>query len=69
METMFVPNARWGTHTLRELGVTSQREGTFERYMSSMMKEAIVGALAGNVLKNFRVELDYKNEKLYVSAP
>jgi hypothetical protein len=69
LETMVVPTARWGDHALRELGVTSQREGTFERYMSSMMKEPIVGALGGNVLKKFRVELDYKNEALYLSAP
>jgi hypothetical protein len=69
LETMFLPEVRWGTHTLRSVGVTSQREGTFEKYMTSMMKEPIVGALAGNVLKQFRVELDYKNETLYLSAP
>jgi hypothetical protein len=49
--------------------VTSQREGTFERYMSSMMTAPIVGSLAGNVLERFRVELDYANEKLYLSTP
>ena len=69
LETMFVPAARWGTHPLTELGVVSQREGTFERYMSSMMAAPIVGSLAGNVLKGFRVELDYANEKLYLSKP
>jgi len=69
LETMFVPGGRWGAHQLQELGVVSQREGTFERYMSSMMTAPIVGALAGNVLKHFRVELDYANETLYLSAP
>ncbi len=69
LETMIVPQARWGANELRALGVTSQREGTFEKFMSSMTKEPIVGSLAGNVLKQFRVELDYKEEKLYLSKP
>lgn len=69
LETMFVPSARWGAHELKEVGVTSQREGTFERWMSSMMTAPIVGSLAGNVLKGFRVEFDYANETLYLSAP
>lgn len=68
LETMFVPRGMWGTFPLREFGVTSQRAGTFERYMSSMMRRPIVGALAGNVLKGFRVELDYANETLYLSS-
>jgi predicted aspartyl protease len=69
IETMFVPGARWGTRALGKLGVTSQKEGTFERWMSAMMKKPIVGSLAGNVLKGYRIELDYPNEMLYVSAP
>lgn len=68
LETMFVPQASWGGTTVREFGVTSQREGTFERYMSGMMRKPIVGSLAGNVLKAFRVELDYANETLYLSS-
>lgn len=68
IETMFVPKASWQGLSIGELGVTSQREGTFEKYMSSMMSAPIVGALGGNVLKSFRIELDYKNEKLYLSA-
>lgn len=66
LEAMFVPSARWGGHPLADLGVVSQREGTFERYMSPMMTAPIVGSLAGNVLKRFRVELDYANETLYL---
>jgi predicted aspartyl protease len=69
LETMFVPAARWGPYELSELGVTSQMEGTFEKWMSGMMSAPIVGSLAGNVLKDFRVELDYQNETLYLSKP
>ncbi len=68
LETMSVPGGLWGSHQLREFGVVSQREGTFERYMSGMMAAPIVGSLAGNVLRQFRVELDYANERLYLST-
>jgi hypothetical protein len=69
LETMFVPNARWGTQALSEWGITSQRKGTFEDWMSSMMTSPIVGSIGGNVLKNYRVELDYAGQQLYLSPP
>ena len=69
LETMTVPKARWGTNEIAELGVTSQGEGTFEKWMSGMMSAPITGSLAGNVLKRFRVDLDYPNEKLYLTKP
>lgn len=68
LETMFVPSARWGTHQLRDMGIVSQRQGTFEKYMSGMMAAPIIGSLAGNVLKQFRVELDYPHQMLYLSG-
>lgn len=67
IETMIIPRATWGPLGLTDVGVVSQREGTFEQWMSSMMAAPIGGALGGNVLKQFRVELDYSNESLYLS--
>ena len=67
LETMFVPTAMWGSYAVPSLGVVSQRKGTFEQYMSSMMAAPIIGSLGGNVLKHFRVELDYAHETLYLS--
>jgi predicted aspartyl protease len=69
LETMFIPKGLWGANHLSEFGIVSQREGTFERRMSRMMSAPIVGSLAGNVLKRFRLELDYPNAKLYLSGP
>jgi predicted aspartyl protease len=69
LETMFVPGGSWGANQLTEFGVVSQREGTFERRMSAMTAAPIVGSLAGNVLKRFRLDLDYPNAKLYLSGP
>jgi hypothetical protein len=69
LETMTIPGATWGAQTLPGFGVVSQREGTFEHFMSGMMSAPIVGSLAGNVLERFRVELDYPNQTLYLSTP
>lgn len=71
LETMFLPSITWGTTALADVGMVSQQQGVFETWMSSMMTAPIVGSLAGNVLKRFRVELDYPNQQLYlsVSAP
>lgn len=52
-----VPEVRWGSSTLRGVGMIARREGTFENYISSMTTAPIVGALAGNVLSCFRLQL------------
>lgn len=66
LETIIIPTALWGTYPVSGLGIVSQREGVFERWLSSMMTAPIIGSLAGNVLKQFRVEVDYVNETLYL---
>lgn len=66
---MFVAHGMWGGQPLVDFGVVSRQAGVFEKWMSSMMTAPIVGSLAGNVLKRFRVDLDYPNQKLYLSVP
>jgi hypothetical protein len=67
LETMTVRGARWGATDLGELALVSQQAGVFEKWMSSMTAAPIVGSLAGNVLKRFRLELDYPDQQLYVT--
>ncbi len=67
LETLFIPAGRWSVFELGEFGFVSQEKGGFENWMSSMMTTPIIGSLAGNVLKTFRVEMDYPNQKLYLS--
>lgn len=61
-----MPQLRVGEATLRDVPVVSRRAGTFEKYMSSLMTGPIVGALGGNVLRAFRIEIDYPNGATYV---
>ena len=69
LETMFVPTARRGTHTLTKWGVV-----TTGRHVREAHELDDVGAdrrLAGGQRVEGRsaLELDYPNEKLYLSAP
>lgn len=60
-----IPNARWGPFDLAPFDVVSRASGTFENWMSSMMSAPIVGALAGNALRNFTLRLDYRGGLLH----
>jgi hypothetical protein len=57
---------RWGTFHLPRVGVVSRPQGTFEKRMSDMMAAPIVGAIAGNVLLTFRIEIDYPHGVTYL---
>ncbi|GER90343.1 hypothetical protein KDW_45050 [Dictyobacter vulcani] len=62
---MRIPRATLGSLLLREITVVSRPDGIFEARSSSFMTAPIVGALAGNVLKQFRIEIDYRHEMSY----
>lgn len=61
-----LPEMQWGTFDLPRVGVVSRPPGTFEKWMSAMMTAPIVGSIAGNVLREFRVEIDYPHGVTYL---
>jgi len=63
---MRLPEARWAEFQLQEIAAVSRPKGTFETYMSRMMAEPIIGALGGNALRAFRIEIDYVNGATYL---
>lgn len=65
-EMLRVPEMRWGTFDLPRVGVVSRPVGTFEKWMSGMMTAPIVGSIAGNVLREFRIEIDYPHGVTYL---
>lgn len=54
-----VPELQWRDYHLRNVGVVSRPGGMFEDTFSQWMTKPIVGALAGNVLREFKLEIDY----------
>lgn len=65
-EMLRIPEMQWGTFRLPRVGVVSRPPGTFEKWMSGMMTAPIVGSIAGNVLRAFRVEIDYPHGVTYL---
>jgi len=63
---MRIPRVGISRFQLSGAAVVSRPKGTFENYMSQMMSAPIVGAIGGNILKQFRVEIDYANGAAYL---
>jgi hypothetical protein len=55
-----------GAISLRDVAAVSRPEGTFETWMKRVMTAPIIGSVAGNVLRDFRVEIDYRNGFTYL---
>lgn len=65
-EMLRIPEVHWGAFDLHGVGLVSRPVGTFEHYMSQMMSAPIVGSIAGNVLRGFRVEIDHAHGTTYL---
>lgn len=61
-----IPELKIGGISVRDAAAVSRNEGTFERNMSNIMTAPIIGSVAGNVLRNFRVEIDYQGGFVYL---
>jgi predicted aspartyl protease len=63
---MRIPDVKLAGFQLPIITAVSRPPGTFEKWMSQMMTGPIIGAIGGNVLKSFRVEIDYANGVTYL---
>lgn len=60
-----IPELKLGPYLLEGVCAVSRPKGTFEQQMAQWMAEPIIGALGNNVLKHFRMEIDYASGKTY----
>jgi len=58
-ELLRIPAIRWGPIRLENVGMVSRSVGAYEKSVSEDMAAPVVGALSGNVLRRFRLDLDY----------
>ena len=61
-----IADLKLGPFTVRNAAAVSRPEGTFEKWMSRMMPAPIIGSIAGNILRDFRVEIDYQSGAVYL---
>jgi hypothetical protein len=66
LAVMRVPEMQLGDVQLKAAGVVARRKGTYEDWMSPMMTAPIAGAVGGNVLRNYRVQIDYAENATYL---
>ena len=70
VETSFkmlrIGTMQWGPFTLENVGSVSRPSSNYEQVMSRMTGRAVVGSIGGNVLRHFRVDIDYPNDRLYL---
>ncbi len=61
-----IPELQLANFQLPGIAAISRPKGTFESYMSKMMTAPIKGAIGGNLLSAFRIEIDYANGVTYL---
>jgi predicted aspartyl protease len=61
-----LPDVQLADFHLQGIAAVSRPKGTFENYMSQMMAAPIKGAIGGNLLRAFRIEIDYAGGATYL---
>jgi len=61
-----VPKGELGPLQFKAAGMVARPKGVFESRMSQLMTAPIIGALGGNVLRNYRVQIDYAEGATYL---
>jgi len=56
----------WGPYRIAHAGAVSRRPGVYERGMSAMLGRPVIGSIGGNVLRAFRVTIDYPHGVVYL---
>ncbi len=61
-----IPHLNWVGFYVKGAGAVSRPTDTYERWVSRMTAEPVIGSLSGNVLRDFRFEIDYAHGMIYV---
>lgn len=57
---------KWGPFDLENVSAVSRPAGIYEKKMSKGLGKPVIGSIAGNVLRHFRVTVDYPAGKVYL---
>lgn len=70
METSFsmlrIGTLQWASFSLKNVGSVSRPTGNYEQMMSRLTGRRVIGSIGGNVLRHFRVDIDYPKDRLYL---
>lgn len=60
---------QWGPFRIDNTGAVSRGVGTYEHFMSGVVGMPVIGSIGGNVLRHFKVTIDYPAGKIYLAGP
>jgi hypothetical protein len=61
-----IGSLQWGRFRITGVGVVSRPYGNYEKFMSQVAGRAVIGSIAGNLLREFRVTVDYPAGVVYL---
>lgn len=59
---------QWGPFRLVGVGAVSRPANVYEKWMSQVVGHSIQGSIGGNVLRSFRVDIDYPKRQIYLAG-
>jgi len=60
---------QWGPFRIENAGAVSRGAGNYEHGMSEIVGTPIIGSIGGNVLRHFKVTVDYPRHTVYLEGP
>lgn len=60
---------QWGPYRIENAGTVSRPVGNYEKFMSNVAGTPVIGSIGGNVLRHFKVTVDYPARKVYLAGP
>lgn len=60
---------QWGPFRIENAGAVSRPIGSYEGMMSETVGMPVIGSIGGNVLRHFKVTMDYPAQKVYLDGP
>jgi hypothetical protein len=60
---------QWGPFRIEGAGAVSRPIGPYEKMMSETVGVPVIGSIGGNVLRHFKVTVDYPAQTVYLDGP
>lgn len=60
---------QWEPFRIEDAGAVSRPVGAYEKMMSGILGTPVVGSIGGNVLRHFKVTMDYPTRTVYLDGP
>lgn len=64
-----IASLQWGPFHIEGAGAVSRPLGPYEKMMSETVGMPVIGSIGGNVLRHFKVTVDYPAQTVYLDGP